>query len=99
MIISAIILFSITGILLKDQTFGSGTQIECSALLQSELANGLKNGDQCAVWDGTQCRKGKYMDGTCTSEGNYMVLVCGILGVLAVLSAGVVFYRNRKPKA
>ena len=95
LLITGIILFVIAGVLLKHGTF-KGSKTECATLLQNEVNGGLKNGDKCAIWDGSQCRKGTYMNGSCTAKGNYMVLVCGMLGFIARVSSGVLAFINHR---
>lgn len=94
----AIICFILAFVVLRSVEFPQKSQDSCDSLLQSQVKAGLKDGDVCALWDGSQCRKGKFSSSTqeCTSNGSKMPLLLIVLGVILLISAGVSFMMNRK---
>lgn len=76
----------------KSMELPANTQEECAALLQKEVAKGLNDGDECAIWVDGLCRKGTYSSktGECTSKGSVVPLVSGGLGVIAILASIVI---------
>lgn len=72
----------------------SNTQNSCDALLQQQLSGGLKNGDNCAIWDGAQCRKGKYNNGQCAAAASSLVLVAVVLGLILIIAGIVLVFKH-----
>ena len=81
----------------KAGDFSANTKADCSALLVKQATKGLKNGDECANWDGSQCRKGNYKNGYCISKGNPLILLFGILGVILII-LGIIAALKKSPK-
>lgn len=67
------------------------SQNDCSSALMNVA---YKEGEDCPVWDGSQCRKGKYSssDKTCISKGNVLPLIFLIGGVALLVSFFVSLY-------
>uniref|UniRef100_A0A6C0KSS9 Uncharacterized protein n=1 Tax=viral metagenome TaxID=1070528 RepID=A0A6C0KSS9_9ZZZZ len=75
------------------------TQNSCSTLLQKQVMSGIKNGDDCALWDGAQCRKGKYNNGQCVAPASVAVLAAGGLGLILLIIGIVLAFRHHKAEA
>jgi len=75
----------------------ANTKADCSALLVKQVTKGLKNGDECANWDGSQCRKGNYKNGYCVSKANPLPLLFAIAGVILII-LGIIAALKKSPK-
>jgi len=75
----------------------TNTQQSCNDALAKDLQS-YKEGDQCHVWDGHQCRKGEFQsDRTCVSKGKIIpVILLGVGGVclLASIVLGIMYMRS-----
>jgi hypothetical protein len=75
----------------------TNTQQSCNDALVKDLQN-YKEGGQCHVWDGSQCRKGEFQnDRTCVSKGKIIpVILLGVGGfcLLASIWYGVMYMRS-----
>jgi hypothetical protein len=66
------------------------TQDKCNAANQiKDLSKGFENGDDCHIWDGHQCRRGKYESSTnnCIAKGDYIPLIGLILSATLFISS------------
>lgn len=98
LIIAGIVLFALTIAQMNKADYSAQTENACSTLLQNQAQKGLKNGDHCAIWDGTQCRKGKYNNGQCESSGHVMYLISVLICISLIITGGVVAFKEYRTK-
>jgi len=81
----------------KSQDFtDTNTQQSCNDALIEDQKN-YKEGGQCHVWDGSQCRKGKFEQQSCASKGKLLPIILlgvGIVCLVASLIFGVMYMRS-----
>jgi hypothetical protein len=85
----------------KSQDFtDTNTQQSCNdALIKDIIKNqqNYKEGADCHVWDGSQCRKGKFDKQSCVSQGKSLPIILLGVGVVCLVSSvivGVIYMRS-----
>jgi hypothetical protein len=65
----------------------------CDNESDAQTKKDVKN---CAVWDGSNCRKGQTVGYFCLAKGNKMPLIFGIIGLLLFIAFIITFVRSFK---
>ena len=102
--VSSIILFLLAIALIagsvmytKSQDFtDTNTQQSCNDAFMKDQQN-YKEGGDCHLWDGSQCRKGKFNQQSCASQGKVLPIILlgvGVVCLLASLIVGVIYMRS-----
>ena len=84
---------------MKSMLMPAKTKETCDALLVQEVQNGLKTGDECALWFGNECRKGTFdqASGMCYSKGSVVPLLSlGLAVILFIVAVVMTVMRLRK---
>lgn len=61
------------------------TKDDCNSALTNDTKN-YKEGAECHIWDGSQCRKGVFESKTCKSKGTILPLLVLIVAVVLLLA-------------
>ena len=91
LVVLAVFFFIGTSFSLKMGTYSdSKTLALCNAESEKQHA---KDPKACAIWDGSQCRKGKTVGIMCSAPPNYVPLILLIKGSLCIIAAiGLAIY-------
>ena len=65
----------------------------CDKESDAQTEKDVKN---CAVWDGSQCRKGQTVGYFCLAKGNKIPLILMIIGLLLFIAFIITFVLSRK---
>jgi hypothetical protein len=81
----------------KSQDFtDTNTQQSCNDAFIKDQQN-YKEGGECHVWDGSQCRKGKFEQQSCASKGKILPIILlgvGIVCLVASVILSVMYMRS-----
>ncbi len=81
---------------MRRMVYPNKTQEQCNLMLEQAIVSGAKKGEECAMWYGSQCRKGEFDGAECISKGSVVPLLSGGLGVVAIIAAIVLLIMRRK---
>lgn len=95
-LIVSILLIMMSYLMLRRLTF---MDIDNEQMCGEPAGSIIKEGDECHVWDGTVCRRGRVVNNECVSEGSKIPLVLMVSGLLLlVLSICLYFFGNKEQK-
>lgn len=96
LILMAIILFIFAGVQVRKDVYSNYNSVSACQGALAKMTMPLKNGEDCPIWDGSQCRKGTISQETCQSKGDLRPLFAVITGVVCIIVGIVLLYKNRK---
>lgn len=96
LLVTAVICFVLVSIFLKMGNYSHAKNLT-SCDKESELQT-KKDSKKCAVWDGSQCRKGQLQGSICMSPPNKAPFILMIMGVVFLIAAIITFIISKMTK-
>jgi hypothetical protein len=98
--LASIICFILMNVILQMGNYSNAKNKEsCDKESEAQTEKDVK---KCAVWDGSQCRKGQNLGYFCLAQPNKTPLILMIIGVLLfvafIITAIITFVFQKKPK-